>query len=633
MFTSDEYLAIDRSNMAGQMRRPGSLITLLLLVALLGAPAWADSRGKEKEPVASVPTAADAAQFLEESELQIREVSEEGARLAWLAANFINYDSQFVVAKHDARSTLMAVKMAKRAAEFDDVTVDPVSRRKLNTLKQAIRLPAPDDKTLAQELSTITAGLEATYGKGKYCPASKGSEGCLDLVQMNKIMASSRDADELRDVWQGWRTVAPPMKADYVRQVEITNQGAQELGFKDLGAMWRSGYDMAPDDFSADADAQWERVKPLYEALHCHVREKLGEHYGKDLVAAGEKIPAHLLGNMWAQQWGNVYDLVKPKKIKASGVDITELIEDKNMSELDMVRTAENFFVSLGLEKLPETFWERSLFVQPQDRDVVCHASAWNLDSKDDIRIKMCIQKDAEDFTTIHHELGHNYYQRAYNKQPVYFQGSANDGFHEALGDTIALSVTPDYLQKIGMLKKKPKGNSDIPQLLKMALDKVAFLPFGLLVDKWRWQVFSGELKPEDYNSGWWKLREQYQGIEAPVARDADDFDPGAKYHIPGNTPYMRYFLAHIQQFQFHQSLCKTAGYKGPLHECTIYGNKEAGERLNAMMELGSSKPWQDAMTALTGQPELDASALLDYFAPLQAWLDEQNEGRQCGWE
>lgn len=586
-------------------------------------------------PVSSAaPSKAEAIKFVDTAELEIREVSEEGARLAWLAANFINFDSQFVLAKHEAQSTLMAVKLAKEAAKFDDSKVDALTRRKLNTLKQAIRLPAPDDEKLAKELSTITTGLEARYGQGTYCPPTKGSEGCMDLVQMNQIMANSRDPQELADIWQGWRQVSPPMRDKYARQVEITNQGARELGYEDLGAMWRSGYDMSPQEFAADADAQWERVKPLYDALHCHVRSRLSERYGADVVDPKGKIPAHLLGNMWAQQWGNIYELVKPlDRGEAVGVDVTQLLEDKGLDELEMVRAAETFFVSLGLDPLPQTFWERSLFVKPQDRDVVCHASAWNLDSQDDIRIKMCIQRTAEDFETIHHELGHNYYQRAYKNQAVYFQGSANDGFHEALGDTIGLSVTPDYLVKIGLLDAKPETNNDIEELLRQALDKVAFLPFGLLVDKWRWQVFSGELKPEEYNEGWWKLREQYQGIAAPVARSPDAFDPGAKYHIPGNTPYMRYFLAHIQQFQFHASLCETAGYKGPLHECTIYGNKAAGERLNAMMEMGASQPWQNAMEALTGQPDLDASALLAYFAPLQTWLEEENKSRSCGWQ
>lgn len=574
------------------------------------------------------PNAKEARAFIADAEEQIKEISLEGAHAAWVAANFITIDSQYISAKVGARASLMSARLAKEAAKYDAVKLSSDERRKLNFLKQAIVLPVPNDKKLADELATITSRLEATYGKGQYC---RKEDDCLNLVQMGRTMAVSRDEAELREMWEGWRTVSVPMRADYAREVEIANKGAQSLGFADVGKLWRSNYDATPEAFETLADDQWNRVEPLYESLHCHVRAKLAEKYGEDVVKPGEAIPAHLLGNMWAQQWGNIFDLVAPADTDP-GYNLDDLIEKKGMTELQMVETAEDFFVSLGLDPLPETFWQRSLFLKPQDRDVVCHASAWNVDSKDDLRIKMCIQKTGEDFETIHHELGHNYYQRAYNQQPVLFQGSANDGFHEALGDTISLSVTPDYLVKIGMLDKAPSADKDIGQLLQLALNKIAFLPFGLLVDKWRWQVFSGELSEAEYNEGWWKLREQYQGIKAPVARGADAFDPGAKYHVPGNTPYMRYFLAHIQQFQFHKALCDAAGYEGPLHRCTIYNSKEAGKRLNAMMEMGASKPWPEAMKALTGQPELDAGAILTYFAPLQKWLDKQNEGRQCGW-
>lgn len=576
----------------------------------------------------AAPTAKEATAFLADAEQQLAELSEENSRTAWIAANFINFDSQYLLSKIEGRASLLQVQFAKQAAQFDALKLPADERRKLNFLKQGITLPVPDDKKLADELATITSELQANYGTGKYCP-KKGD--CMSLVEMEVAMAKERDPERLLDLWRGWRKVAPPMKPNYRREVEIANAGAKDLGYDDVGAMWRSGYDASPTEFAASADVQWQRVAPLYEALHCHVRAKLSEFYGADVVPLEEKIPAHVLGNMWAQQWGNIFDLVAPAAADP-GYDLDELIEKKGMTELDMVKTAEQFFVSLGLDPMPETFWERSLFTKPRDREVVCHASAWDLDNKDDLRIKMCIQKNADDFITIHHELGHNYYQRAYKDQPPLFQGSANDGFHEALGDTVALSITPDYLVKIGLLDTAPGVDKDIGQLLSQALDKVAFIPFGLLVDKWRWQVFSGELGPDEYNSGWWKLREQYQGIQAPVKRTEADFDPGAKYHIPGNTPYMRYFLAHLQQFQFHKSLCETAGYDGPLHRCTIYKNKAAGKRLQAMMEMGKSRPWPDAMQALTGQRELDAGALLEYFAPLHAWLDEQNKGRQCGW-
>jgi peptidyl-dipeptidase A len=420
------------------------------------------------------------------------------------------------------------------------------------------------------------------------------------------------------------------MRDDYRRFVELANMGARELGFADTGAMWRSGYDMPPEEFAAELNRLWGQVRPLYEALHCHVRARLREHYG-DAVPAGGPLPAHLLGNMWAQSWGNVYELVAPPDADP-GYDLDERLEAAGYDPLEMVRSGENFFSSLGFAPLPDTFWERSMFTKPADRDVVCHASAWDVDQVDDLRIKMCIKITAEDFRTIHHELGHNYYQRAYNQQPFLYRNSANDGFHEAIGDVIALSVTPSYLVEIGLLENEPDPAKDLGLLMGDALDKVAFLPFGLLIDQWRWKVFSGEIPAEGYNQGWWDLRLKYQGIAPPVERTEQHFDPGAKYHIPGNTPYTRYFLAHVLQFQFHRDLCAIAGYQGPLNRCTIYGSAEAGERLARTLEMGQSRPWPEALALISGSGEMDATAILDYFAPLKAWLDEQNAGRRCGW-
>lgn len=576
---------------------------------------------------------ADGAQaFLDQVTEDFKTVGNESAHAAWVAANFISYDTQKLRALASERVQNLAVRYAQEATRFDGLDLPADTRRQLDLLKQGLTLPPPLDPAKSKELAEIESNLDAMYGSGTYCSTKDGKKRCRQLGELSKTIASSRNYDELLDVWQGWRSISPPMRPLYERLVEIGNEGANELGYKDLGSLWRSGYDMDADEFVTETDRLWGQVKPLYESLHCLVRAKLAEEYGEDKVPLNEPIPAHLLGNMWAQQWGYVYDLVKPASTGSAGYDLTEIIKQKDMDELEMVRIAEGFFTSLGLEPLPETFWERSLFTKPRDRDVVCHASAWNLDSQDDIRIKMCIERNEEDFVTIHHELGHNFYQRAYKDQPLMFQGGANDGFHEAIGDTIALSITPDYLVKIGLLDKAPRNRDDIALLLRQALDKIAFLPFGLMVDQWRWKVFSGELGRDEWNRGWWDLRLKYQGIRPPVARSESNFDPGAKYHIPGNTPYMRYFLAHIQQYQFHRALCKTAGYTGPLHLCTIYGNKDAGKRLNQVLEMGMSKPWPDAMQVLAGQSQMDASAILNYFAPLQTWLDEQNKGRSCGW-
>jgi peptidyl-dipeptidase A len=492
--------------------------------------------------------------------------------------------------------------------------------------------PAPDDPKAQKELAQILASLDGDYGKGKWCPDGEQKQ-CLDVTAVEKLMATSRDPEELKKAWLGWHAIGAPMRRRYARMVELGNQGSKELGYADVGALWRSNYDMEPDAFAKDLDRLWVQLQPLYLSLHAYVRGQLAKKYGKDVVPPNGPIPAHLLGNIWAQEWNNVYDLMDSPK-PAQSYDLTKILVERNTEAKGMVKYGENFFVSLGFAPLPPTFWQRSLFTKPQDRDVVCHASAWDVDSKDDLRVKMCIQIREEDFLVVHHELGHNFYQRAYNTQPPLFQGSANDGFHEAVGDTIALSVTPEYLKKIGLIDTVPPASGDTDYLLQQALEKVAFLPFGLVIDKWRWEVFAGKVKPEDYNKAWWELRQKYQGVAPPVARSESDFDPGAKFHVPGNVPYMRYFLARIYQFQFHRALCKAAGEQGPLNRCSIYDNKKAGEKLNAMLAMGASKPWPDAMEVLTGQKEADASALADYFAPLKTWLDEQNKknGYAVGW-
>ena len=572
-------------------------------------------------------TSQDAQKFLDDVAKEMTELGKEGARSAWIYANFITEDTASLAAQSDQKSTEAGVRFAMEAAKFDNVEVNATQRRQLNFLKQSLVLPAPQDSEKSAELANIGAKLGSIYGKGSY--TTKTGEK-LSLGDMTAQMATSRDYDQLLELWTGWREVSPSMKSLYTRQAELANEGANGLGYKDLGAMWRSNYDMPADDFAKELDRLWGQVKPLYEDLHCYVRTELGETYGTDKVAQDKPIPAHLLGNMWAQSWGNIYDLVAPEDADP-GYDVTKQLAAHNYDELQMVKGAEKFFTSLGFDPLPETFYTRSLFTKPEDRDVICHASAWNLDGKDDLRIKMCIQKTGEEFNVIHHELGHNFYQRAYKDQPVYFQNSANDGFHEAIGDTIALSVTPKYLKEIGLIDSIPDESKDIGLLMKQALDKVAFIPFGLMVDQWRWKVYSGEITPENYNTAWWELREKYQGVTAPVARDADAFDPGAKYHVPGGVPYSRYFLAHIQQFEFHRALCEISGNTDPIHRCSIYNSKEAGNALNTMLEMGSSQPWQQAYKVVTGSEQMDASAILDYFAPLHVWLKNKNQGKQCG--
>ena len=580
----------------------------------------------------NTPSVAEARKFLNEAEARLLELTNQAGRAAWVQSNFITDDTEALSALANERQIGAAVELAKAATRFDKVALPPDMVRKMKLLKLSLTLAAPSNDKERTEVTRIASGLEGVYGKGKYCPGGASDKTkCLDLQDITRIMANSRDEKELKDVWKGWRTVSPPMKTGYTRLVQLANKGARELGFADTGAMWRSKYDMPPDEFAKELDRLWEQVKPLYMSLHAYVRNKLREKYGDAVVPATGPIPAHLLGNPWAQSWENIYPLLAPKDADP-GFDLTEILKARKTDAIGMVKYGEGFFMSLGFAALPPTFWDRSLFVKPRDREVVCHASAWDVDNVNDLRIKMCIDITGEDFSTIHHELGHNFYQRAYNTQPFLFRDSANDGFHEAVGDTIALSVTPEYLVKLGFLKTAPDQSKDMGLMLHKALEKVAFLPFGLLIDQWRWKVFSGEITPEQYNQAWWQLRRKYQGIAAPVDRTEADFDAGAKYHVAANVPYMRYFLADILQFQFHRALAKTAGCTEPLHRCSIYNSKEAGAKLNAMLSMGQSKPWPDALEALTGQRQMDASAIVDYFAPLKVWLDEQNKGKPVGW-
>ncbi|MDO6568833.1 M2 family metallopeptidase [Alteromonas sp. 1_MG-2023] len=580
------------------------------------------------ETAPAAPTAKEAQEFLKNAQNDISKMQVPAAHAEWSYATNINFDTAAVSAYfNEVLSTKVAV-LAKEAAKFNDVEVSADTRRQLDLLKNSLTMPPPSDPAKAEQLAKIGSELSAMYGSGQYC-MEDGT--CKSLVEMSSEMATVRDADTLLEYWKGWREVSVPMKPLYEQQVSLANEGAAELGFENVSELWRGKYDMPADDFPKELDRLWGQVAPFYESLHCHVRAKLGEYYGEELVPQDQPIPAHLLGNMWAQTWGNVYDIVKPEQ-EMTVPDVTSSLIAQGYDEIKMVKQAESFFSSLGFAPLPDTFWERSMFQKPEGRDAQCHASAWDLDDKDDLRIKMCIQKTGEEFNVIHHELGHNYYQRAYKDQPLLYRGSANDGFHEAIGDTIALSITPKYLKEIGLIDDIPDASNDIGMLMQVALDKIAFIPFGLMVDQWRWKVMAGEVSPEQYNTLWWELREKYQGVKAPIDRPADAFDPGAKYHVPANVPYTRYFLAHILQFQFHKALCDIAGDEGPLNRCTIYNSEEAGKALNAMLEMGVSQPWQNALETLTGSPEMDASTIADYFAPLKEWLDQQNATRQCGW-
>jgi peptidyl-dipeptidase A len=617
------------------MRTSSLLRSLAASLAACCAAGCAHAPAEPPTPAAPVapakPTAQEARDFVARVNAELKDLWIRASTAEWIKNTYITEDSERNAAWANEAVMAYQSKAVEEATRFDGVDVDPETARALYLLKISSMLPAPKDPAKRAELASIAAKLDGMYGKGKWC-GQDGKGTCRDLDQLSDVLSHSRKWDELVDAWAGWHTIAVPMKPLYARQVELADEGAREIGFRDLGELWRDGYDMSPADFEKETDRLWEQLRPFYEELHCYVRSRLQTVYGKDRVPDHAPIPAHLLGNMWAQEWTDLYPLLEPYKGQGN-FDVDTALARQKYDHLKMVKLGESFFTSLGFEPLPQTFWERSQFLKPRDREVVCHASAWDVSLNNDLRIKMCIRATESDLITIHHELGHDFYYSQYYRLPALFQSGANDGFHEAIGDAIALSITPSYLKRLGLIDRLPKDDKGLIDVqMKSALSKIAFLPFGKLVDQWRWDVFAGKVTPDHYNQAWWDLKLKYQGVVPPVPRSEADFDPGAKYHVPGNTPYMRYFIAAVLQFQFHKALCDAAGWKGPLHECSIYGSKEAGAKFQKMLALGASKPWQDALFELTGTRQMDASAILEYYAPLRTWLAQQNQGKTCGW-
>ena len=639
----------------------------LLLALAIGAGLATLAACKKDEPATdsaatpAAPQGETADQFIARVNDEFKKMYPEMTAAQWLSSTYINDDSQLLAAKGNERYLTQLNSWIEQAKKFEGQQMSPETARAIQLLKLATAMPAPKDPAKLAELTQIATRMEGTYGAGTYCTGEGDAKKCRQLGELEDVLRSSRDYDAQLDAWQGWHTIAQPMRKDYTRFVELVNEGSKEMGFADTGEMWRSGYDMTPAEIAAETDRLWGQVKPLYEQLHCYTRTKLQATYGVEKGQVNGLLPAHLMGNMWQQDWGNLWDMLEPYK-GAGSLDITGALEKQYQADYQaalakagpgpgtdklfqaereaqlqvakqMTERAQDFYTSLGMPKLPESYWTKTQFIKPMDRDVVCHASAWDMNMSGDVRTKMCIKPNEEDFTTIYHELGHVYYYLAYNKLPPLFQTGAHDGFHEAIGDTMVLAMTPDYLKSIGMVGEQQQSNEAlINAQMRMALAKVSFMPFGLMIDRWRWGVFDGSIKPADYNKAWWELKAKYQGVAPATARGEDFFDPGAKYHVPGNTPYTRYFLSHVLQFQFYKGLCDAAGYKGPLYNCSFYGNKAAGQKFWAMLEKGASQPWQATLTELTGGEKMDAGAVLEYFAPLQDWLKQQNEGQTCGW-
>ncbi|UYV73685.1 hypothetical protein LAZ67_11000346 [Cordylochernes scorpioides] len=459
---------------------------------------------------------------------------------------------------------------------------DPLVRRQFQ------KLAVLDDDFLPKEehaeFFRIAAEMEDIYSQAKVDNLSLEPD-------LTRIFASSRNAEDLKKYWVGWRyATGKKIRSQYVKFVEQSNEVARANGFNDRGELWREPYESLT--YEDDMAEQWEILRPFYLEMHAYVRMKLVKLYGEEVVKPDGPIPAHLL-------------------------------DVKDFGEL---------FTSMGMKRMTPEFLHYSVLEKQEAEAMKCYTLAGTMCAEDDFCLLHCTVPTQEDLALVHHMMGNIQYFQHYANQPFALQWGANPSFHEAIGEVMELSVvTPTHLHKIGFLDKVENDTDEINFLMFMALEKIAFLPFSYLIDLWRWDVFRGSVNK--LNDRWWQLRLQYQGLCPPVRRSETDFDPGAKNHVPGDTPQIRHFFSYILQFQLQELLCREAGHVGPLHTCDIYGSHAAGDKLAGLLRLGSSMPWQDALARMTGgSGKLDARPLLNYFAPLRRHIRESLGNSTVGW-
>ncbi len=595
-------------------------LTLALALLLLAAAGATPAPGPLETPAAFIVRA--------EQELTLADAANQRAQ--WVNQTNLNEDTNWLAARASERFTAVQMNLARTAATYRSRDIDPIIARKLALLAVAVRSPAPPSSDQAGQWADLRTRLVARYNQQRVVDGERmlGSYG-----EVRHAMETTRDPEALLHLWHEWHAVGHDLEDDYARYVALSRQGAQSLGFHDVGELWRSVYDMSPTEMAADTERLWAEIRPLYAALHCHTRAALSKAYGAGVQAPAGPIRIELTRNPMGMYWVGAYDLLATG-LPTPGYDLDHLLESHPSSGEALAHYADRFWTSTGLPAMPASFWTRSLFDKPSDRTVACSGSAAIVGDPTDVRLKMCVGNNALDFSTVHHEVGHAVYALAYQEQPYLFRGAANDAFHEAVADLGALSITPAYLQAIGIITPAEAlgADQDLGLLLRMALQRVTFLPFSLIVDRWRWQVYAGAVPPAQYDATWWSLVAQYQGLMPGETRPEGSFDIAALPHITSDISYIRYFYAYLIEFQLFKAACDAAGWTGPLHRCSLYGNAAAGAHLRPMLAMGASRPGADALEAGTGARRVSAEGLLAYFAPLRAYLDAQNQERQCGW-
>nr|XP_003472155.2 angiotensin-converting enzyme-like protein Ace3 [Cavia porcellus] len=582
---------------------------------------------------ATVPyNETEAKRFLEYYEQTANTVLKEFVEATWnYVTNITKPNREQMLQKELERSYFMK-HFGTQAHLFNITQIqDPTVKRMLSKLQDIGKAALPYDDLW--EYNKLVAYMETTYSLAQVCL----DEGpCMTLEpDLEEVMATSRDHKELLWAWEGWRdSVGRQLRPIFWRYVQLSNKAAQLNGYKDMGQLWRAKYES--DTLEQDMEQIYQELQPLYLNLHAYVRRALYRHYGPELISLRGPIPAHLLGDMWAQSWDNILDMVLPFP-KKPPIDITRIMKQQHWRPEKMFEEADKFFTSLGMLSVPPDFWKKSMLERPTDgRSVECQTSAWDFYSGNDFRIKKCTEVTIEDLLSVFHQMGHIQYFMQYQNLSVIFREGANPAFEEAVGAMVTLSASSHrHLFSTGLISlRQQDSEEEVNYLIGMALEKIAFIPFSYLMDLFRWRVFDGTIDKNIYNQEWWNLRLKYQGLCPPVSRTEDDFDPAAKFHVAANVPYMQYFLSTVLQFQLHEALCNASGYVGPLHQCDIYSSKIAGRILGHALKLGSSKPWPEVLKELTGQANMSTSALMTYFKPLLNWLVIENvrQGEILGW-
>lgn len=594
-------------------------------LVLLFAVAFAYSYAAVKEEIA-------AAEYLQNLNKAIAKHTNKETEASWNYASNINDENERIKNEVSAEVAKFMKEVSKDIQKFNWRTYEsPDMRRQFKMLSKLGYAALPESEY--NEYLEVMSTMESNFAKVRVCDFKDEKKCDLSLEpEIEERIRKSRDPKELEYYWRAFYDKAgTPLRATFEKYVELNTKAAKLNNFTSGAELWLDEYE--DPTFEKQLEDIFSEIRPLYLQIHGYVRYRLNKHYGDDIVPPKGPLPMHLLGNMWAQQWSEIAELVSPFPDKPL-VDVTQEMVKQGYTPKKMFEMGDDFFTSMGLKKLPTAFWEKSVLEKPTDgRDLICHASAWDFYLVDDVRIKQCTRVTMDQFFTVHHELGHIQYFLQYQHLPFVYRTGANPGFHEAVGDVLSLSVsTPKHLERVNLLKNyKRDDEARINQLFLTALDKIVFLPFAFTMDKYRWALFRGQVPKDQWNCAFWKLRDEYSGIEPPVVRTEKDFDAPAKYHVSADVEYLRYLVSFIIQFQFYKSACIKAGQYDPtnpelpLDNCDIYGSKAAGDALHAMLSLGASKAWPDALEAFNGERTMTGKAIAEYFEPLRVWLEAEN--------